>query len=82
MPMFLNVAARCTTSGSRATTAPPSAVVRFLVGKNENVVTSAREPTGTPPRDPPMECAASSSRATSRPATTARSPSASIGCPA
>ncbi len=30
------------------TTAPPSAVVRFLVGKNENVVTSARLPTGSP----------------------------------
>ena len=30
------------------TTAPPSAVVRFLVGKNDSVVTSARSPTGRP----------------------------------
>ena len=60
MPMLRNVAARRSTSASVATTAPPSAVVRFLVGKNENVVTSASDPTGVPSRRPPIEWAASS----------------------
>ena len=81
MPMLRNVAARVSTSGSRATTAPPSAVVRFFVGKKENVVTSASDPTGMPSRLPPIEWAASSSRTASVPSSAARSPVASIGWP-
>ena len=41
-------------------TAPPSAVVRFFVGKKENVVKSAIEPTARPRYRDPIECAASS----------------------
>ena len=39
---------RCQGSGSDVATAPPSAVVMFLVGKKENVVRSASVPTGRP----------------------------------
>ena len=61
--MLRNRRARCGAArGPCATTAPPSAVVRFLVGKNENVVRSAevadRPAAGSVP---PIECAASAS---------------------
>ena len=82
MPMLRKVAARVSTSAVGATTAPPSAVVRFFVGKKENVVTSASDPTGRPSRVPPIEWAASSSEHRARPvqrATAARS--TSIGWP-
>ena len=46
--MLWNRAARVARAGSEVATAPPSAVVMFLVGKNENVVRSASVPTGRP----------------------------------
>ena len=52
----------CNRLGCIDETAPPSPVVIFFVGKNENVVMSAIEPTLRPRYVLPMECAASSSR--------------------
>jgi len=46
--MFLKVRARSSRSARVEATAPPSAVVRFFGGKNENVVRSASVPTGRP----------------------------------
>ena len=59
-PMVRKVRARASSSASALTTAPPSAVVMFFVGKKDSVVTSESDPTGMPSRLPPRACAASS----------------------